>query len=196
MRQGLPCKDVNAREPPSSAREGRARGFRDTAGVIAPPPLLALAALVIGLALDWLLPVRVLSGLLSFPIRIIIAAILVALGAVLGLSALIAFFKAHTHVEPWKPTSALVTGGIFRHLRNPMYVGLCLLLIGAAVLLASVWTLATTLLFALVLHAGVVRREERYLAGKFGEAYRDYCARVPRYGWSRIGPPRSTRPMR
>jgi len=86
-------------------------------------------------------------------------------------------------VEPWKPATKLVTAGIFRFVRNPMYVGLILLVAAIAVAFASDWTLVMTVALALVLHVGVVRREERYLEAKYGEAYRDYCARVSRYGW-------------
>ena len=155
---------------------------RDTAGVIAPPPLIALATVVIGVALDWLLPAYVLRALLSFPERIGIGAILIAVGGALAFPAIFAFRSARTHVEPWKPASALVTTGIFRWLRNPMYVGLAFLVAGIGIALASDWTLVMLVPSAAVMHIGVVRREERYLEAKFGEAYRDYKTRVPRYG--------------
>ena len=74
--------------------------------------------------------------------------------------------------EPWKPSTALVTGGIFGRLRNPMYVGLTLLLAGLSILLASDWMLVMTIVFVPVIHFGVVKREERYLEAKFGDAYR------------------------
>lgn len=156
---------------------------RDTAGVIAPPPLLALAAVVFGLLLDGLFPAYVLTVLMTFEQRLIGGLVLFAAAAGLGIPAVLAFRGAGTHVEPWKPASALVTRGVFRYLRNPMYVGLVLAVAGLAVLLASDWMLVMTVLLAITLHFGVVRREERYLAAKFGDAYRDYCARVPRYGW-------------
>ncbi len=160
---------------------------RDTAGVIAPPPLLALAAVALGLLLDWLLPAYVVTVLLPFSVRIVIGALMMAAGFALALPAVFAFRRADTHVEPWKPSSALVTGGVYRYLRNPMYVGATLLLAGFAVLFASDWTLVTTIGFALVVHFGVVKREERYLEAKFGEAYRAYKRQVPRYGWPGAG---------
>jgi protein-S-isoprenylcysteine O-methyltransferase Ste14 len=156
---------------------------KDHARVIAPPPLLALAAILLGLALDRLVPAYVLRVLLTREERIVIGAILILACAGLGFPALLAFRKAGTHVEPWKPASALVTGGVFRYLRNPMYVGLMLFLAGLAIALASDWMLVMTVVFALTIHFGVVKREERYLAAKFGEAYRRYMERVPRYGW-------------
>ena len=156
---------------------------RDTAGVIAPPPLIALAAVVLGLVLDRFLPAYVLVMLLTFPARLVIGAILFAAGAGLAIPALLAFRAAGTHIEPWKPSSAVVTSGIFTWLRNPMYAGLTLFLAGLGIVLASDWMLVTTAIFALVIHFGVVKREERYLEAKFGDAYRSYKARVPRYGW-------------
>jgi protein-S-isoprenylcysteine O-methyltransferase Ste14 len=155
----------------------------DTAGVIAPPPLLALAVIVFGLALDWLLPAYVLMLLLSLAERVAIGAILITAGATLGIAAVRAFRTAGTHVEPWKPTAALVSGGIFKWIRNPMYIGLTLILAGLAIMLASDWMLVLTIFLVPVLHFGVVKREERYLAAKFGEPYRRYLKAVPRYGW-------------
>ncbi len=154
----------------------------ENAGVIAPPPLLALAAIVLGLALDWLMPAYVLTVLLTLWERLIIVVILLGAGTALAILALLGFRSAGTHVEPWKPASALVTGGIFGWLRNPMYVGLTLFLVALSMALASDWTLVMTIVFALVIHFGVVRREERYLEAKFGDAYRAYKAHVPRYG--------------
>ena len=155
----------------------------DTAGVIAPPPLLALAAIVFGLLLDGLFPAYVLTVLLDFSDRVTVALILFAASAALAVPAVLAFLHAGTHVEPWKPATKLVTGGIFRFVRNPMYVGLMLLVAAVGVAFASDWTLVMTVVLAFVLHFGVVWREERYLSAKYGERYRDYCARVSRYGW-------------
>ncbi|MBS0246636.1 MAG: isoprenylcysteine carboxylmethyltransferase family protein [Proteobacteria bacterium] len=155
----------------------------DQAGVIAPPPLIALTVIVLGLLLDWRLPAYVLTVLLSLPVRIALAIVLIGTGGYLGLTAIMAFRTAGTHIEPWKPATALVGGGIYAHLRNPMYVGLALMLTGLSFLVASDWMLVLTIvLFAPAIHFGVVRREERYLTAKFGAPYVSYLQTVPRYG--------------
>jgi protein-S-isoprenylcysteine O-methyltransferase Ste14 len=156
---------------------------RDAPGIIAPPPLIALAAVLIGLALDWLLPAYVLSVLLPRSLRIVIGLLLIAAGCALALSGRSTFVRSGTNVNPYHPALALVTTGIFGYVRNPMYVGLMLIAAGIGIATASDWTLVMTIVLAFVLHIGVVRREERYLEAKFGNAYRAYKARVPRYGW-------------
>jgi protein-S-isoprenylcysteine O-methyltransferase Ste14 len=155
---------------------------RDIPGVIAPPPLIALAALLLGLALDWLLPSVILRGVFGFSTRLIIGASLIAAGAAMAIFARHSFVQAGTNVHPWKPSLTLVTGGIFAWMRNPMYVGLILLVAGLAIALASDWTVVLLVPAALILHFGVVTREEHYLEAKFGESYRVYMSKVPRYG--------------
>ena len=145
---------------------------RDTAGVIAPPPLIALAAVLIGVALDWLLPAYVLTVLLSLQVRIALGVLLMAGGVALAISGRGTFVRFGTNVNPYKPSSALVTTGIFARLRNPMYVGLAFLVAGIGIALASDWTLVMLLPAALLIHFGVVKREELYLEAKFADAYR------------------------
>jgi protein-S-isoprenylcysteine O-methyltransferase Ste14 len=155
---------------------------KDVANVIAPPPLLALAAVVLGLLLDYVAPAYLLDVLLSWGTRILLGLELIVAGLALAIAALRGFRSAGTNPEPWKPSTALFTTGVFALLRNPMYVGGTAALIGLAILIASDWMVVTTVIMALVLHFGVVKREELYLEAKFGDAYRQYKARVPRYG--------------
>lgn len=155
----------------------------DTAGVIAPPPLLALGVVIVGLLLDWLMPAYLLSLLLSLTARIVLGVLLIAGGAALVGVGDRLFRRAGTEVKPWKPSTALVTDGVYAYVRNPMYVGGTVILAGLAILLASDWMLVLTIVFVPLIHFGVVKREERYLAAKFGEPYRRYMKAVPRYGW-------------
>lgn len=156
---------------------------KDNPGVIAPPPLIAAAALVLGLVLDWLLPAYVLTILTTLSTRLAIGAVLVLSGGGLVLAAERAFRRVGTNMPPWKPTLSLATDGIYAYARNPVYLGLGLLMAGIGIALASDWTLVLLVPAAFILHFGVVRREEIYLERKFGDAYREYRGRVPRYGW-------------
>lgn len=154
----------------------------DTAGVVAPPPLIALAAVALGLGLDWLLPLPWL-GLLGLPLRLVIGGLAIAAGVSIAVPAERTFHRIGTHALPWKPALQLASSGIYAHTRNPMYLGLGLLVVGLAIALGSVGTLIMLVPAALVLHYGVVLREERYLERKFGDDYRRFKAAVPRYGW-------------
>ena len=158
----------------------------DTPRVIAPPPLIVLAALGAGLALDSLLPSFILQDVFGFWTWLIIGPILIATGATMAIVARREFMQAGTNVNPRNPSLSLVTVGIFGWMRNPMYVSLMLSVAGLAVALASDWALVLLVPAALILHFGVVKREERYLAAKFGESYHAYMRKVPRYGWPRL----------
>jgi protein-S-isoprenylcysteine O-methyltransferase Ste14 len=155
----------------------------DNPGVVAPPPLIYAAAVAAGLILDSLFPVYVLATLLYGADRVIIGLAIVAGGAALAVSAARTFRAIGTNVRPWQPTLALATTGVFRYLRNPMYVGMTLVVMGLAIALASDWMLVALIPAAVVVHYGAVLREERYLEAKFGEPYRQFLASVPRYGW-------------
>lgn len=155
----------------------------DNPGVIAPPPLIAAGVLLLGLLLDWLFPVYVISIVFSLTARIVVGIPLIAAGLALVVLANVRFRVAGTNVAPWMPSLALVDDGVFGWLRNPMYVGGMLVLIGLGIALAGDWIVVLAILAGFVLHYGVVLREERYLEGKFGDAYRRYKQRVPRYGW-------------
>ena len=154
----------------------------DTAGVVAPPPLIALAAVLAGLLLDWIAPAYILSLLLSLETRLPLGLLLIVLGCLLAYGGLRSFGRASTAINPYAPSTALATTGVYAYLRNPMYVGLGFIVGGIGIALASDWMLVMLVAAALTLHFGVVKREERYLTAKFGEAYLRYRAAVPRYG--------------
>lgn len=75
----------------------------------------------------------------------------------------------------------LVTEGIFAHGRNPLYIGNLMVLIGILVMHGSPWVIALGGAFYLASYGAIVAAEERFLTAKFGDDYRDYCARVPRW---------------
>ena len=155
---------------------------RDTPGVIAPPPLIATVAVVFGLLLDRTMPAQMLAAKMNFTERVVVGAFVALAGAALALTAERRFKAVGTNVPPWKPALHLASSGVYDRMRNPMYIGLMLLTGGIGIALASDWTLVLLIPMAIVLHYGVVLREERYLEAKFGEEYRRYKVRVPRWG--------------
>lgn len=157
-----------------SAPRARERG--DTAGVVAPPPLIYLVPLAVGLLLDRWRAVPLLPERLAAPVGI--AALLLGLVA---LAALRQFIRAGTRPEPWKPTTALVTNGPYRFTRNPMYLGFTFVYLGITCWVNTVWPVALLPLVLLAMHHGVIRREEVYLERKFGEEYRAFRRRVRRW---------------
>ena len=149
----------------------------DKAGVFAPPPLIYLSGLGLGFLLDALLPSASLPSALSLPLGIA----LVAAGLALLRGFMVAFRRAHTAVEPWKPTTAIVTTGPYRLTRNPGYLGMALVFCGIAVLAEALWAFAPLVPTLVVIDRFVIAREERYLERKFGEEYTAYKARVRRW---------------
>jgi protein-S-isoprenylcysteine O-methyltransferase Ste14 len=145
--------------------------------VIAPPPLIFAGALGAGLLVNRLRPTpflpRALSKILGWP--------LVLGGLLLGLWGFREMRRAGTNVDPYHPTTAIVEAGPYRFTRNPLYVGMALIYSGTS---ARANALPAALLLSVALHIvdrGVIRREERYLEGKFGEEYLRYKGRVRRW---------------
>jgi protein-S-isoprenylcysteine O-methyltransferase Ste14 len=91
------------------------------------------------------------------------------------------FARAATPVPSNQPVRALVRTGIHGWSRNPIYLGMFLLYVGIGLVVRSPWILLLTLPLAITIRYGVVAREEAYLERRFGDAYRDYKARVRRW---------------
>lgn len=149
---------------------------RETAGVLAPPPLIYLLPIALSFLLHRWRPVPLVA-----PATALAVGIACILPALVALPALLAFRRAGTRAEPWRPTTALVTTGPYRFSRNPMYVGFTLLYLGIGFLANSVWPLLLLPLVLVVMHFGVIVREEAYLERLFGEEYRSYRRRVRRW---------------
>jgi protein-S-isoprenylcysteine O-methyltransferase Ste14 len=151
----------------------------DRPGVRVPPPLLFLLVALPGAALERYVP-RDLPVNLPRPL-VWPAVVLLAASLYLALHAIIAFKRHGTHVDPARPSTVIVAAGPFRFTRNPMYLALVLILLALAVMWLSVWFLAGAAALLLLLDRLAVAPEERYLAGKFGDAYTAYRARVRRW---------------
>ena len=144
------------------------------------PPLLFLAALVLGFALDRLLPLPLTHPELA-SIGWTAGGTLIAIGVAIFTAGIRNFSRADTPVPSNQVVRALVTTGIHGWSRNPIYVGMLLLYAGIGVAARSPWILILALPLFVILRYGVVAREEAYLERRFGDAYRDYKAHVRRW---------------
>ena len=149
----------------------------DNPGVVAKPPTLLLGAFLIGVALELVRPTEVPGG---WP-RALAGLALVVLGGAGVRGAMRQFRAAGTNIETDRPSETVVTTGLYARSRNPIYVSLLSILAGLGLAVGSLWVLALLVPFGLVLRFGVIAREERYLARKFGEPYRAYTAAVRRW---------------
>jgi protein-S-isoprenylcysteine O-methyltransferase Ste14 len=149
----------------------------DNPGLMISPPLLYAIAFLVVLVLSWLWPWRVGSQTLARWAGIVT----LSMGLALGLWAQRALRQAGTNINPTLPTTALVTAGAYGRSRNPLYLALSLAFLGLSLAVNSLWGLVALVVLLVVIHYGIVLREERYLADKFGESYRQYCSRVRRY---------------
>ena len=88
---------------------------------------------------------------------------------------------AGTNIDPSLPTTAIVQSSPFGYSRNPLYCALTLLYLGLTLAFNTWWGIVVLVPLLIVMHRGVVLREERYLEQKFGETYRQYRSKVRRY---------------
>lgn len=145
-----------------------------------PPPLQILTAALLmgGLAYwnSWPLP-------LPWAWRATLAAVLAVIGVAVLLFCGHMFIKAKTTYLPMRPekSSALVTNGIYRYSRNPMYLSMAVFLLGVGILCGDVLALLVLPLFAMYMTRYQIIPEERALERLFGEAYRDYKRRTRRW---------------
>lgn len=149
----------------------------DKPRTLAPPPLIYVAGLALGVLMERYLPMRLLppSIAMGLGIPIALAGLLVAVWAVLTM------WRGGTTVNPYKAASSLMTGGPFRFSRNPIYVADTVLYLGLALAFDWAWALAFLPFVLVIMHFGVIAHEERHLARRFGEDYLRYKQRVRRW---------------
>ena len=150
----------------------------DTAGVIAPPPVLYGAALAGGLVAD-----RTIAHVpwLPEPARLPVGLALAGAGVGLVVGAARALARGGTPASPYEPTRAVVVSGPYRRTRNPIYLGMSLIVAAGAALANAAAPLAALALVTPVVRYGVIGREEAYLAERLGAPYAEYRARVRRW---------------
>lgn len=157
------------------------QGFVDRPGVLAPPPLVPVIAVLAGIGFDWL--AHIPNGWMPpAPLRYWIGGVIaVGVVAAVGAGAVRTMRNAGESPDPWSPVSRIVEQGAYRYSRNPMYLGMVILCLAMSILLANVWILVLAPVCALILWWIAIRPEEAYLEAKFGDTYRDYKRRVRRW---------------
>lgn len=137
-----------------------------------PPPVLT----IISILLMWGLAKMTASSSFFFSGQKAIAVILILIGIAFGLIGIFSFKKSSTTTNPSQPetTSQLVTSGIFKLSRNPMYLGIVWVLLGWLVFLGNLFSLLIPILFVLYLTQFQIKPEEKILCKKFGKAYETY----------------------
>lgn len=153
----------------------------DVAGVVAKPPFIYGGALLVGGLVSRFWPT--LGWPEAWPADLArIAGLALLAAGIAVMAAGIAQFKRHgTPVPTDKPTTALVTTGVYGFSRNPLYLALTAIYLGIGLLLPSLLVLVLVVPVLLVMRYGVIAREEAYLDIRFGEPYRAYKARVRRW---------------
>lgn len=150
---------------------------KDNSNVIAPPPLIFLSGLLFGGIVTWFYQFPFLPKTIS----IIAGIFLIAVGLVSIAAVFLQMRKAKTNIEPWKPTTTILDTGFYGYSRNPIYAAMIFIYLGVSCLFNSIWFLLFLPLCILIIHFGVILREEKYLENKFGEDYLNYKTRVRRW---------------
>jgi len=144
-----------------------------------PPPLVV----VIIATLMWWLARFAGPGNFKFEGQPLFAIIFMTAGIVMMLVAAFSFYKAKTTINPLDPSKAsyLITTGMFSFSRNPIYLADLLVLIAWAIWLGNIFNIALLVVFVVYINRFQIAPEERALGILFGDAYREYCARVRRW---------------
>jgi protein-S-isoprenylcysteine O-methyltransferase Ste14 len=144
------------------------------------PPLIVVA---IAALLMWAVAKATPRLTLPYPGRVLVASALLVSGIAIMLMGVLAFRKASTTVDPRFPENAshIVSSGIYRFTRNPMYLGMLVVLMAWMASLSNVGTIVGPVLFALYITRWQIVPEERVLAEKFGAEYEVYCKAVRRW---------------
>lgn len=141
------------------------------------PPLLAFIYIATAYLLGWFVRIprnaTAVERALGFG--------LVCIGFLIGASAYLEFRKAHTTLDPHGAANQLVTGGIYRFTRNPIYLGFLFMVVGLPLNSGLYWGMFLCPVYAVTMNHLVIMKEEAYLGMKFKEQYKDYQSRVRRW---------------
>jgi len=147
----------------------------DNANVKVHPPVLMAIHLAAALLLGWLVPIALPQWVEYIGWAVVVFGLAAAFG---GLRQLIG---AHTSPDPHTPTTSVVSTGVYRFTRNPIYLGYFCMTLGLPLIFGNVWALVAAPVQVLLFNRFIITREESYLSGKFGQDYLDYKSKVRRW---------------
>ncbi|NQY34616.1 MAG: isoprenylcysteine carboxylmethyltransferase family protein [Alteromonadaceae bacterium] len=146
-----------------------------------PPPLVFIIFMLAGYALQFVKLFNIKINPEFSTVFTAIAIVVFLSGCAIIAISILAFKRAQTHVEPWQPTSAIISTGIFAYSRNPIYLAFCLITIGVGIYLDNGWITLSFIPSAFIIFNIAIKKEELYLAEKFGEEYLQYKDKVRRW---------------
>jgi protein-S-isoprenylcysteine O-methyltransferase Ste14 len=150
---------------------------RPNTSPIVHPPVVTLAFLLIAYALGRFVPIPLtVPAMLRY-----IGLALAFIGFLLGIGAFIEFMKARTTLDPHGAAKQLVTSGIYRFTRNPIYLGFLLVVVGLPLYFGLYWGIVLAPLYVFLMNRLIIQHEEAYLERKFGKTYADYTSQVRRW---------------
>ena len=153
---------------------------KDGANVRIPPPLIGVVGIAIAVILNRLIyPLRL--DMSNEIVQYAIGGVLIVDGVFLMFSSIKHFKRTNQDPEPWKPTPEIITDGVYRFTRNPIYLGFGLIIAGLGILLNNLWMVIMVLPVWIAIHKLAVIPEEKYLEEKFGEEYLEYKKKVRRW---------------
>ena len=149
-------------------------------GIRCPAPVIFIGAFLLAWALNrgWYLPIAPAGRGI---VRLTAGWFLIGAGLLVAAAGIMALVRARTTFLPDRESNDLVTAGPFARSRNPIYAGMMAIYVGVALAANSAWPILLLPLVWIVMRAGIIAREERYLAEKFGAKYVDYRRRVRRW---------------
>jgi len=153
----------------------------DTPGLMIPPPLMPAIAIVVAVILDWLTGLSFLAAPGLGSAQSWLGVVITAVGLAIGGMGVREFRRGGTNVNPYEPALTLVTSGPYRYTRNPMYLGMVLMLLGLSLMFSLEWGVILTPVLWFALDQLIIAREESYLTAKFGEPYREFLGRTRRW---------------
>jgi protein-S-isoprenylcysteine O-methyltransferase Ste14 len=148
-----------------------------SAGMRIPAPTLTIVHVIMAILLGWRLQLPIPAPRFVSWIGLGLA----ALGFILGVLAMVEFRRARASSNPKKPKKILVTSGVYRFTRNPIYLGFVLILIGLPLTMGNYWGIVLVLPLVTFMKTMVIQHEEAYLEKEFKNEFAEYCSRVRRW---------------